>query len=637
MQERFFRIIGVAIVMCFVIAPALPARTLRIIHTNDLHSHLLGFGPEIDYDPLTKGNDATKGGIARIASIIKDAKKDGSDCVIVLDAGDFMMGTLFHMISREEAYELRIMKEVGYDAVGFGNHEFDLKPEGLARILRAGSEKGMPYVVCANIEFSAADEADDTLMKAFEDGLFTPYIILERAGFKIGIFGLIGKDAAEVSPFAKPLTFSNPVYTAQALVDKLKKEEKVDVLICLSHSGLDEDLKTGEDVDLARKVPGIDVIISGHTHSLLKAPLDEKGTIIVQAGGYGTHVGILDLSYEDGKLSPKKYTMVEVNDTIEGDARIQQMVEQAEEVVNKQVLADRGWSFFKVLAQTRFNLTCAEWDSNLGNIIADSIRWSIDKAEYKKTGRKTDVAFESNGVIRDDIVKGKTGNLTVSDCFRAIPLGVGMHEDALGYPLVSLYLYGHEIKKTLEVLTSVYPLKGSDYYLQVSGLKFRYNPNRMIFDRVVDIQIGDDEKGYKELNVSETNRKLYKVGGNIYNTTFLKLIGNFTWHILDIVPKDAKGKPIEDLRDAIVDTDPHRPGIQELKQWSGFLEYMNSFKDTDGDGIGDVPLVYQLPQGRIVEQRSWNPALLYKNATGPTWAATGIGAFILAGILILML
>lgn len=620
-------------------APLQAAMPLTIIHSSDLHSHLLGFAPEIDATPLNPDHDATRGGMARIAGIIKETKAArGDQPVLVLDAGDFLMGTLFHLISREEAFELRIMKEAGYDAVGLGNHEFDLKPDGLARILRAGTEKGMPYLVCANIEFDSADKADDSLSKAFQDDLVTPTVVIERGGVKVGIFGLVGKNAAEVTPFAKPVRFGDPIQSARRMVDKLRREDRVDVVVCLSHGGLKgPTLTEGEDVELARQVPGIDVIVSGHTHVLRPAPLVERGTIIVQAGAYGTHLGVLDLEVQPGKVVLKDYALRAVDDTVAGDSRIQGMVEQGRELVNRQVLADKGLSFFKVIAHSSFDLTCTEGDSNLGNIIADAIRWSIDKAEQGRTSRKTDVAFESNGVIRDDVLMGATGNLTVSDCFRALPLGVGMREDTLGYPLVAVYLYGHEIKKALEVLTSVYPLKGSDYYLQVSGLKFRYHPRRVIFDRVIDIQIGDDDKGYAPLDVSEGNRRLYKVGGNIYNTTFLKLIGGFTYGILTIVPKDARGLPIQDMRDAIVDADADRPGLQELKQWQGFLAYLHSFKDIDGDGIGDVPLIYQYPQGRIVRVSSWNPALFYKNATGPTWLVTSVGAFLLAGLCILAL
>ena len=108
-------------------------RVITIIHTNDLHSHVLGFSPNIDYRPDITGGDATKGGWARIATVIKQEREKRNHPVLVPDGGDFLMGSLFHMVAREEAIEPRLMKDIGYDVVTLGNHEFDLKPRGLAR------------------------------------------------------------------------------------------------------------------------------------------------------------------------------------------------------------------------------------------------------------------------------------------------------------------------------------------------------------------------------------------------------------------------------------------------------------------------------------------------------------------------
>jgi 5''-nucleotidase/2'',3''-cyclic phosphodiesterase and related esterases len=116
-------------------------KLLTIMHTNDLHSHLQGFWPEIDYNPNMVNADNTVGGWSRIATVIKSTKKERKNPVLTLDAGDFSMGSLFHMLAREEAFELRLLKMMGYDAVTFGNHEFDLKPDGLARTLMAAKTK----------------------------------------------------------------------------------------------------------------------------------------------------------------------------------------------------------------------------------------------------------------------------------------------------------------------------------------------------------------------------------------------------------------------------------------------------------------------------------------------------------------
>jgi 5'-nucleotidase len=275
-----------------------------------------------------------------------------------------------------------------------------------------------------------------------------------------------------------------------------------------------------------------------------------------------------------------------------------------------------------VAAKTDFDLEIGEAETNLGNLIADAIRWAVNRCDSEEGDPATKVAFavESLGLIRDPIRKGETGNLAVCDIFNAIPLGIGM-DDTMGYPLISFYLYGSEIKKTLEILTSIYPIKGSDYFLQISGLRFKYNPHRMIFDRVTDIQVGNEEAGYEPLDYSGADTHLYRCAANIYNATFLKIVGRFTWHILDIIPKDRKGNPISDLRAARVDKNKRKPGVQELKEWVGVIDYIRSFSDEGGDTVASVPEKYRGTLGRIVVEASWNPVDLLKRGNYLTWTA----------------
>jgi len=596
---------------------------ITILHTNDLHSHVLGFSPIIDYRPDMAGADATKGGWARIATVLKREREKRSHPVLVLDAGDFLMGSLFHMLAREEAMELRLMKEMGYDLVTFGNHEFDLKPKGLARILRAAAAKGgMPPIVFSNAMFSKDSDRDDTLQQVFTQGMVKPYMVLEKGGMKIGVFGILGKDAAEKSPFASPLKFRDPVETSRDMVTVLREKEKVDLVICLSHSGLREAKSKSEDEVLAQEVQGIDIIVGGHSHTRQEKPLVVNSTLILQASAYGKCVGVLDLLWEKGKLKQKNYRLVDIDSSIPGDGVLQRKIDSFMETIDRDVLMGVNLSSGKVIAHTEFDLKISEEESNLGNLIADSLRWYVNQRDFNPRDPRTKVvaAMESNGLIRDDILRGKTGALAVTDVFAAIPLGIGV-DDTMGYPLVTCYFYASEIKKALEVLTSVYPRKGSSYFLQVSGVKFTYNPRRMIFDRVTDIKIGSEEEGYVPLDYSESNKTLYRITTNIYNATFLKIIGKYTHQILNIIPKDLDGNPIDDLSASRVDADKNQPGIQELKEWIGVIEYMRSFPDTSGDGSPDVPAKYRGQLGRIIRQASWNPVSLLSRGTMVTWAA----------------
>jgi 5'-nucleotidase len=598
-------------------------KIVTIIHTNDLHSHLLGFSPNIDYRPDMTEDDGTKGGWARIATVIKKEKGKRNNPVLVLDGGDFLMGSLFHMIAREEAVELRLMKDMGYDVLTLGNHEFDLKPRGLARILHAAVNKGgMPAVVFSNAIFSKESDRDDILEEAFNRGLVKPYIIMEKEGIKIGIFSLMGKDAAEKAPFASPVKFRDPIEIAKAMVKVLREKEKVDMVICLSHSGVRKKKSRSEDEILAKEVQGIDVIVGGHSHTRLEKPIVVDSTLILQAGEYGKYVGVLDLLWEKGKAKPKNYRLIDIDAKIPGDMTLQKKIESFIDIIDRDVLQAGNLSSRKVIGQTAFDLRIVEDESNLGNFIADSIRWYVNKHDYdpQDPGTKVVVAIESNGVIRDDLLRGKTGALAVSDVFRSIPLGIGM-DDTMAYPLVSCYLYASEIKKALEVLTSVYPLKESSYFLQVSGLKFTYNPKRVIFDRVTNIWLGSEEEGYIPLDYSESNKNLYRIATNIYNAAFLKIVGKYTYQILNIVPKDRHGVPVADLTAFRVDADKNQAGIQELKEWIGVMEYIKSFPDTNGDGLPDVPEKYRGKLGRIVMEASLNPVSLLSRGTLVTRAA----------------
>jgi 5'-nucleotidase len=609
-------------VLFFFLCFAADEKLLTIVHTNDMHSHLQGFSPELDYQPFIANADKTFGGWSRIATLIKNTKKEKANPVLILDSGDYTTGSLFHMLAREEAFELRLLGAMGYDAVGLGEHEFYLKPAGLARNLISAKSRGkMPEIVFAGAVFDKKSELDETLETAFSEIPVKDYTILERGGIKIGIFGVMGINAAGNAHAARPVTFRDPVGVARQIVQILRLQKKADIVICLSHGGLNIDPEKSEDEILARKVDGIDIIISGHTHHLLEKPLIVGETIIVQAGAYGRNAGIMDIAFSNGKISLKDYQSVPVNSSILGDKEIQKSIDDFKGIIDKQLLSDFGLSYDQPLAHTNWDLEITDQESPMGNLVADSIRWYINKVDSRRGDPQSRVSFalELNRLIKDHLIAGKTGLITVGDLFRTVPLGIGMEREVtLGYPLVSFYLYAYEIKRALEITTSVYPRKGYDHFLQVSGVRFTYNPNRVIFDRVTNVEIGSEEEGYEPLNLSEANRTLYRVGANTYTAGFLRQLGDDTYRFLDISPKDRRGRPIKNIFYMRVDANKVMPGIQELKQWRGLIEYAQSFADSDGDDIGDMPDKYQGKLGRITAKPSWNPVALISGASLPT-------------------
>lgn len=614
-------------------------KRLTIIHTNDLHSHLLGHSPNIDYTPETVNDDETLGGWARIATVIKREKAARDHPVLVLDGGDFLMGTLFHTVSREESVELVLMKKMGFDFTTLGNHEFDLKPSGLSRILRAAESKGgMPQIIASNVIFDFSEEEDDALEQDFKKGVVEPYAVSERNGIRLGFFGLMGADAAEVSAFAWPVTFGDAVETAREMVRILREEENVDVVICLSHSGIWDEKKKSEDEILAEKISGIDIIISGHTHTKLSDPIFINDTIIVQAWDYGRCVGILDIAVdENNSVLFKDYNLLEINDSIKGDERITELIEAKKEIVERVILKELGLNFFQPLAETDFDLCLKDEETGLGNMVTDAMRWAVNKRVYDPDHPSTKVraSLQSNGLIRSDIVKGETGWVGVSDLFRVEPLGIGV-DDTMGYPVLTFYLYASEIKKALEVITSIYRIKGSDYFLQLSGLKVTYNPRRMIFDRVTEILIEEEDGTYVPLDYSSSNQELYRVASDFYISSFVQVIGNYTKNFLKMTPKDKEGNSIHDLAAARVDKDESTPGIQELKDWETLFEYMDTFEDQNNNGIKEIPERYSHPEGRLVSSPSLNPIKLLKRGSILTWAAFFV-VLVVIGIVLLMI
>jgi hypothetical protein len=156
-----------------------------------------------------------------------------------------------------------------------------------------------------------------------------------------------------------------------------------------------------------------------------------------------------------------------------------------------------------------------------------------------------------------------------------------------------------------------------------------------MFDRVTDIWTGDEENGYKRLDFSRSNKTLLRVTADIYNATFLKIIGGYTYNILEIIPKDKNGTPIENLSSAVIDGDKTLGGIQELKEWKAPFEYLASLENKNKD-VPELPTKYSKKLGRIISAPSINPVKLVRNGTWLTWAAVGVMALGLCIVLALI-
>ena len=258
---------------------------LVVLHTNDVHSRLEPF-------PLDGSRNAGLGGVASRAQVIQQIRKH-NDLVLLLDAGDIFQGTPYFNIYKGEP-EIKAMTQMAYDACTIGNHDFDAGLENLARQMGFA---GFPMIV-SNYDFTGTEMEGKTI----------PYHIIRKGPLKIGIYGIgIKLNGLVPENLYGKTTYQDPVQKANEVADILKKKEKCDFVICLSHLGYKYgESNTISDVLIAKEMQWTDLVIGGHTHTFLDEPavLKDKngGDIIVnQVGWAGVRLGRLDFSFEGVK------------------------------------------------------------------------------------------------------------------------------------------------------------------------------------------------------------------------------------------------------------------------------------------------------------------------------------------------
>ncbi len=216
-------------------------------------------------------------------------------------------------------------------------------------------------MVASNVVFSPDGKGDSDLRAAFREYPVEPYAVIERRGIRIGLFGILGKDAQTDTPFAKPVTFADPVETSKKMAALLREKEKVDLVVCLSHTGTSPVKEHSEDELLARAVPGIDVIISGHTHTILPTPIVVGKTVIVSAGSYGAYLGRLTLDYAKGSgAASAGYELIPVARDIPDDPALARRISGFKEDVDRGYLAAYGYRYDQVVAESGFDMETLE-------------------------------------------------------------------------------------------------------------------------------------------------------------------------------------------------------------------------------------------------------------------------------------
>jgi 5'-nucleotidase/UDP-sugar diphosphatase len=599
-------------------------KTFTILHTNDMHASFIGMGPASDYTPFTLNDDTTRGGYARLAGLIakrKEARKDQGP-VLVLDAGDYSMGTAFSAATRETGGELRLMGMMGYDATTFGNHEFDLGPAGLGKSIGAAVRAGrIPAVLAANTSFPGSDATLTDLQRLAKDGVVRRYLVVERGSIRFGIFGVLGKEAM-IYTNGEATTFADPTESARDMVKALREKEKVDVVVALSHGGVvkgkDGRYTEGEDVQLARDVPGIDVVISGHSHTeLQEAIIVNDRTPVVQTGKESRNLGELVVTLDRGKLIVESYQLHPIDDTIVGDRAIAAEIEQLKKSVTEAAFASRGYSVDQPLAIAPRDLPNTFTDISAGTLLANLVTDSFREAT------KADIGFTANGMMRAGLSRGKTGVQTVYDIFAVAPLGSGVVDPTPGSTLVTGYFTGQDLKNLLEFLLADSPAHPGEYFPRTSGMRFHYDQSRPKFDVVTAIELGDLDRGYRAIDITGTDGRVYSLTCPLMLGPIIVAIPKYTKGKLPLVPKKKDGTPLKSKVDALdmprensgyllpppgttdassVATGTGKDAGREIKEWQAIMDFLRNLPVKSKGELPIIPVDDRAKEVRAIKE-----------------------------------
>ena len=588
-----------------------------ILHTNDMQSALIPHSPAVDCHP--EKEDPTIGGFARLATAvgeIRENKMKEGEPVLLFDAGDFLGGSAFAWLALSGyAAELTIMQKMGYNAVAIGNHEYDYGPDVLAQYLL---QAGYPEAHQKTLVLASNTEAPPDHPLAAR-GLYRKAGMFElENGLKVGVFSLIGKDAILVIGETGDMQFLDQHEAARWAVDELK-EQGANVIVGITHSGVDEDR------ELAREVPGIDVIVGGHSETALYKPVLQGATIIVQAGHLGMYLGQLELAYNSntGKVRVRNEEndrpfLIPIDSSFACDPEIDALVREYTLILNAYIDEMTGGKFDDIMstvARSDFILSNQPplSETPLGNFVTDAMRMVAQEV----TGKRVNVASQANGCIRQSIFPGTTEHSAGNVSFYEIVEATGMGHGGDGYPgcpIVSLYLTGEEVRRVLEITILLQEFMGDSYFLHVSGLWYSYNPANAVLLTIpfVDLPIpttravtgaelytGD---GIQSANSEEYiplkrgDEHLYHLVTDAYLLLFLPLVTDMLPQ-LEIVPKNADGEPVPlDRIDELIIR--HADG-RELKVWEAVVIYAAQLSGEGG--ISQIPDYYAGVAGRITK------------------------------------
>ncbi|MFJ7678526.1 bifunctional metallophosphatase/5'-nucleotidase [Peribacillus sp. NPDC097198] len=463
--------------------------TLSLMHTNDTHAHL--------------------DNVAKRVTAVKEVRESKPKALLI-DAGDVFSGTLYFNEFKGQA-DLQFMNLMKYDVMTFGNHEFDLGSSEEGHQALADFIKGAKFpFVSSNVDFSKDDKFkglfSDLYSSEPEQGKIYNGIVKEIDGEKVGFFGLTTEETKDISS-PDSIVFENYLEEAEKAV-KAFEGMGVNKIVAISHLGYDDNAEYDNDLTLASKVKGIDVIVGGHSHTQLDGPVviseDEKGqtkdpTVVVQAYQYSDYLGTLDVEFDSkGKIIGQAGQLIKLADK-QDDAEAAKKLATYSEKIKKLKETNTGAIAVKAMESLRdtgdvTKPSVRKNETELGNLITDAM---LTKA--KEYNKDTVIAFQNGGGIRAGIDEG---DITLGDILTVLPFG---------NTLATMKLTGAEITQALEHSVSQAP-RESGGFLHVSGMKFTYDSTKDVGQRVQKVEVKGQDGTYSELDKT----KQYTVATNAF-------------------------------------------------------------------------------------------------------------------------
>ncbi len=560
-RESFFLLSAVVVSLLLLAHQETSAGPLRftLLHTNDLHSHFEGLGPDGAVTPTPGDGDPVIGHFARLASLIletKSRKAGQGEPVLLFDSGDAQFGTLFQILGPSPRTpvvpELQFFSDMGYDAICLGNHDFEAGEHGLAVMLNKAAAAGISLpILGTNLRIHSRNEELARFLQPLavvaSGPRFLPFWLkalnFPERTLRIGVIGLFGTNAAQVSMairhdvsfdgFDDRTTrsdFDQLVTVAARAVAELRGKYAADLVIALFHGGIPEDVR------LARKVPGLDIILSGHTQDPYF--LQQNGVFIHHSGFGGATLGRLELSWEEGRLSllnPEK-TLVPVDDSGPADPSTWEKTQGYKEIVDR-LLSSGTYAYSTPIFETEKDFQRMRFPDNRAGVLAASC---LESEINRYLQPPIDVFISSYGMIRSEfrVLGGRPTAYQYSDVFKFFPLGYDARSRP-GSPLVTFYLTKKDLRILLEVMEAFGKVTPSYEPVTSDSLVYEVNPlgipmlNRIINPRLHDLEF--PEWPY-----------LVRVGANDFFFRNLRKVRELTNGMIRISPRNSSGLEVEE-------------------------------------------------------------------------------------------